>query len=58
MDSNEKNPNVEHVDGAPSRKSHDGGAHIVPLQQEAHENAIHIDLTWRSWLVVFVTCFA
>jgi MFS family permease len=38
------------------RKSHD--AHIVPLEQEAHEDVRHIDLSWRSWLVVFFCCFA
>jgi hypothetical protein len=57
MDMNEKT-NVEHRHDPSLRKSHDVDAHIVPLQQEAHEDAMHIDLTWRSWLVVFVTCFA
>lgn len=33
-------------------------AHIVPIQQEATEDVRHVDLSWRSWLVVFVTCFA
>jgi MFS family permease len=32
--------------------------HIVPLEEEAHQNVHHVDLGWRSWLVVFVTCFA
>lgn len=31
---------------------------IVPLEQEAVEDAIHIELSWRSWVVVFITCFA
>ncbi|KAI1258818.1 MFS general substrate transporter [Xylariaceae sp. FL1019] len=31
---------------------------IVPLEQEAVENAYHVNLSWRSWLVVFITCFA
>jgi hypothetical protein len=57
MDTNEK-ASVEHRHDPSLRKSHDVDAHIVPLQQEAHEDAMHIDLTWRSWLVVFVTCFA
>ena len=43
----------------PHKQPHDiETAPIVPLQQEARENDIHINLTWRSWLVVFVTCFA
>ena len=58
MDSKEKSTNVESVHGTSPHKSHDVDAHIVPLEQEAHEDAMHIDLTWRSWLVVFVTCFA
>ena len=31
---------------------------VVPLEQEAVQDAVHIDLGWRSWLVVFITCFA
>ncbi|KAK5630332.1 hypothetical protein RRF57_006047 [Xylaria bambusicola] len=31
---------------------------VVPIQQEAIEDAYHIHLSWRSWLVVFITCFA
>ncbi|KAI1741260.1 major facilitator superfamily domain-containing protein [Xylaria scruposa] len=31
---------------------------VVPIQQEAVENAYHVRLSWRSWLVVFITCFA
>jgi hypothetical protein len=33
-------------------------AHIVPIEQEVTEDARHIDLSWRSWVVVFVCCFA
>ncbi|KAF2640536.1 MFS general substrate transporter [Massarina eburnea CBS 473.64] len=59
MDAKEEVTNVENVQDSPSRRiSHDGDARVVSLQQEAHENDIHIDLTWRSWMVVFVTCFA
>lgn len=32
--------------------------HISIEQEVAEEDVIHIDLSWRSWLVVFVTCFA
>ncbi|KAI1499562.1 major facilitator superfamily domain-containing protein [Biscogniauxia marginata] len=31
---------------------------VLPIEQEAVEEAYHIHLSWRSWLVVFVTCFA
>lgn len=31
---------------------------IVPIEEEALEDAEHIHLSWRSWLVVFITCFA
>ncbi|KAH7355926.1 major facilitator superfamily domain-containing protein [Pyrenochaeta sp. MPI-SDFR-AT-0127] len=33
-------------------------AHIVPIEQEATEDVRHVKLSWRSWMVVFVTCFA
>lgn len=30
----------------------------VPLVlKQAHENDFHIDLGWRSWTVIFLTCF-
>jgi hypothetical protein len=48
---------VEESHDAPHRKSHTD-AHIVPIEQEAIEDARHIDLSWRSWMVVFVCCFA
>lgn len=32
--------------------------HIVPIEQEATEDAKHVELSWRSWVVVFVCCFA
>ncbi|KAK3336331.1 major facilitator superfamily domain-containing protein [Cercophora scortea] len=31
---------------------------VVPIEIEAHQGDVHIDLGWRSWLVVFITCFA
>ncbi|KAI1176124.1 major facilitator superfamily domain-containing protein [Nemania sp. FL0916] len=31
---------------------------VVPIQQEAVEDAIHINLSWRSWLVVIITSWA
>ncbi|AEO65543.1 b6246144-b555-4864-ba49-ca1a76f0f3a2 [Thermothielavioides terrestris] len=31
---------------------------VVPIEEEAHQGDVHINLSWRSWLVVFITCFA
>ncbi|KAI8943356.1 hypothetical protein NX059_001373 [Plenodomus lindquistii] len=33
-------------------------AHIVPIEQEAHEDDKHVTLSWRSWMVVFCCSFA
>ncbi|KAK9775830.1 putative Major facilitator superfamily (MFS) profile domain-containing protein [Seiridium cardinale] len=38
--------------------SHHEHRNIVPLTEEARQGVIRIDLGWRSWLVVFITCFA
>jgi hypothetical protein len=51
---------VSHAEGThntPSRKSFNQ-AHIAPIEQEATEDAKHINLSWRSWVVVFVCCWA
>ncbi|KAI4603441.1 hypothetical protein KJ359_003251 [Pestalotiopsis sp. 9143b] len=47
----------------PKEKAHTGLSHleektVLPLREEAQQDAVHIDLGWRSWLVVFITCFA
>ncbi|KAK3941983.1 major facilitator superfamily domain-containing protein [Diplogelasinospora grovesii] len=31
---------------------------VVPIEEEAHQGDFHVNLSWRSWLVVFITCFA
>ena len=53
------NPSVSRTEVAPApahpRRT---SFHIVPIEEEAHQNASHVDLGWRSWLVVFITCFA
>ncbi|KAI1280184.1 major facilitator superfamily domain-containing protein [Xylaria sp. FL0933] len=41
-----------------SEKAEHEHRHFVSIQQEAAENAYHVRLGWRSWLVVFITCFA
>jgi len=51
---------VTHIEGthdAAPRKSLTE-AHIVPIEQEAVEDVHHVNLSWRSWVVVFVCCFA
>lgn len=43
--------------GVPTQ--HHGSKTVVPIEEEAHDQEnVHVDLGWRSWLVVFVTCFA
>ncbi|KAL8400954.1 hypothetical protein RB594_001107 [Gaeumannomyces avenae] len=56
--------------GAPSEKqtaahSHEetantngNGDRIQTLAEEAQDDAVHINLSWRSWLVVLISCFA
>lgn len=49
----------EDVDGQITRfddTSNDGSQVSLPQSKTGEED--HIKLTWRSWLVVFVTCFA
>ncbi|KAK3393976.1 major facilitator superfamily domain-containing protein [Podospora didyma] len=31
---------------------------VIPIEEEAVQEAKHVSLGWRSWLVVFITCFA
>lgn len=47
---------IEAMEKREDRKSHE--AHIAPLQQEATEDTRHVNLSWRSWIVVFFCCFA
>ena len=31
----------------------------APMEHiEEYQDAVHINLTWKSWMVVFVSCFA
>lgn len=51
---------TEAIENAPHiQDRHKGAEFEAPMQhvQELNE-AEHINLSWRSWLVVFVTCFA
>ncbi|EPE09093.1 mfs general substrate transporter [Ophiostoma piceae UAMH 11346] len=47
-----------HAENAPPPPHHHHAPELVPIELEAVDNAIHINLSWRSWLVVFLTCFA
>ena len=38
--------------------THAREAHIVPIDQEANDDIHHVNLSWRSWMVVFCCCFA
>ncbi|KAK3366824.1 major facilitator superfamily domain-containing protein [Lasiosphaeria ovina] len=49
------------ADGAGSKPQaavHHHRLAVVPIEDEARQGAVHVSLGWRSWLVVFVTCFA
>lgn len=50
----EKKEDVYHVDAV---KREDDG-HVQTMEEEAVDNAKHINLSWRSWVVVFFCCFA
>ncbi|KAI0879315.1 major facilitator superfamily domain-containing protein [Hypoxylon argillaceum] len=39
-------------------KAEDEDLVVVAIEQETVEDTYHIQLSWRSWLVVFITCFA
>lgn len=50
--------NLPHSHGHDHGHDHHDELDVVPLEEEAVRNAVHINLSWRSWLVVFMTCFA
>ncbi|KAI1334417.1 MFS general substrate transporter [Xylariaceae sp. FL0016] len=56
MDTDEK-PGALHVLGTETEVGHKAPA-VLPIEQEAVDEPYHINLGWRSWLVVFITCFA
>lgn len=47
-----------HTEHAHLPHGHADELDVVPIEEEAVRNAVHINLSWRSWLVVFITCFA
>jgi hypothetical protein len=48
---------IENHQDTASHKPHPG-AFVVPLEQDATEDAAHVDLSWRSRVVEFLRCFA
>jgi hypothetical protein len=56
MEKNEEVQRTESTNRSGHQKPHE--AHIVTLQEEALEDARHINLSWRSWIVVFFCCWA
>ncbi|KAI4862838.1 MFS general substrate transporter [Hypoxylon rubiginosum] len=59
MSTDEEKPSV-----SPIEETHKPGTgykeelEVVPIELEAVRSAYHVHLGWRSWLVVFITCFA
>jgi hypothetical protein len=51
---------VTHVEGNHDTLDHKPhhDTHIKTIEEEATEDATHVNLSWRSWVVVFVCCFA
>ncbi|KAI1767967.1 MFS general substrate transporter [Hypoxylon sp. FL1150] len=58
MSTDEEKPAISPMEMEKSRMSHKEELEIVPIEQEAVQGAYHVHLSWRSWLVVFITCFA
>ncbi|KAK4231005.1 major facilitator superfamily domain-containing protein [Podospora fimiseda] len=55
----EKNGLTKDNNKKDSSSDHHDHAAVLPIEEEAHQGGdVHINLGWRSWLVVFVTCFA
>ena len=49
----------ETIEQVPGQNRHHASEFEAPMQHTKElSDAEHIDLTWRSWLVVFVSCFA
>ncbi|KAH8900627.1 MFS general substrate transporter [Thozetella sp. PMI_491] len=42
----------------PRRRHHHLELKPIPIEEEAIKDAVHIDIGWRSWLVVLLACFA
>ncbi|KAI1377057.1 MFS general substrate transporter [Hypoxylon crocopeplum] len=58
MSSDTEKPSAASVEDQKSSSAYKEEREVVPIEQEAVEDAYHVHLSWRSWLVVFITCFA
>ncbi|KAI0100456.1 MFS general substrate transporter [Hypoxylon sp. NC0597] len=58
MSSNTEKPTAVSGEDKKSGLGHKEELEVVPIEEEAIQGAYHVHLSWRSWLVVFITCFA
>ncbi|KAK3363218.1 major facilitator superfamily domain-containing protein [Lasiosphaeria hispida] len=60
MDSHEaaEKAEISHIQNQQVAHHDREGLVVVPIEVEAHQGDVHVSLGWRSWLVVFITCFA
>ncbi|KAI1774455.1 MFS general substrate transporter [Hypoxylon cercidicola] len=58
MLTDEEKPKVAPMDDHKPETGSKEELEVVPIDQEAVQDAYHVHLSWRSWLVVFITCFA
>lgn len=50
---------MTHTETIEPAKAHDAAAFEAPMAHvHDYEDSEHIRLGWRSWMVVFITCFA
>ena len=50
---------IKHTESIEPAKAHDATAFEAPMEHmHDYEDVEHIRLGWRSWMVVFITCFA
>ncbi|RYP54597.1 hypothetical protein DL768_000657 [Monosporascus sp. mg162] len=47
---------VGETEHEPARQQKEMAA--LPIEEEAVQDAYHVHLSWRSWVVVFISCFA
>ncbi|KAK4234809.1 major facilitator superfamily domain-containing protein [Achaetomium macrosporum] len=60
LDTDKKQADPDHIEARDvgQHSPHGRLDRVVPMEEEAHQGDVHINLGWRSWLVVFITCFA
>ncbi|OTB02549.1 hypothetical protein M426DRAFT_264349 [Hypoxylon sp. CI-4A] len=58
MSTDSEKPSARSIEEQKPETGHKEELEVVPIEQEAVQEAYHVHLSWRSWLVVFITCFA